>query len=94
LVAGDFGLRFYAGVPLRTQDGFNLGTSCIIDHTPRQVTDEEIAQLSDFAAIVMDELELRLSARRSIAEKDLLFREVHHRVRNNLQIVASLLQRV
>ena len=60
LVAGEFGLQFYAGVPLRTQDGFNLGTLCIIDHTPRQVTEEEIAQLSDFAAIVMDELELAL----------------------------------
>src|SRR4051812_3392006 len=91
LVAGDFGLRFYAGVPLHTHDGFNLGTLCIIDHAPRQISEVEIAELSDFAAIVMDELELRLAAKRSIAEKDLLFREVHHRVRNNLQVVASLL---
>src|SRR4051794_2328962 len=91
LVAGDFGLRFYAGVPLHTYDGFNLGTLCIIDRAPRQISEVEIAALSDFASIVMDELELRLSAKRSIAEKDLLFREVHHRVRNNLQVVASLL---
>ena len=91
LVAGDFGLRFYAGVPLHTHDGFNFGTLCIIDHAPRQISEVEIAELSDFAAIVMDELELRLAAKRSIAEKDLLFREVHHRVRNNLQVVASLL---
>ena len=91
LVAGDFGLRFYAGVPLHTHDGFNLGTLCIIDHAPRQISEVEIAELSDFAAIVMDELELRLAAKRSIAEKDLLFREVHHRVTNNLQVVASLL---
>ena len=91
LVAGEFGLRFYAGVPLHTHDGFNLGTLCIIDHAPRQISEVEIAELSDFAAIVMDELELRLSAKRSIEEKDLLFREVHHRVRNNLQVVASLL---
>jgi two-component sensor histidine kinase len=91
LVAGDFGLRFYAGVPLHAHDGFNLGTLCIIDHAPRQISEVEIAELSDFAAIVMGELELRLAAKRSIEEKDLLFREVHHRVRNNLQVVASLL---
>ena len=91
LVAGDFGLRFYAGVPLRTHDGHNLGTLCVIDREPRPVTEEEIAQLADLAAIVMDELELRLSSKRTIAEMELLFREVHHRVKNNLQIVASLL---
>jgi two-component sensor histidine kinase len=91
LVAGQFGLRFYVGVPLRTHDGFNLGTLCIIDRAPRRVSEVEIAQLSDFAAIVMDELELRLSAKRSLEEKDVLLREIHHRVRNNLQVIASLL---
>ncbi|HUY62953.1 MAG TPA: SpoIIE family protein phosphatase [Acidimicrobiales bacterium] len=67
LVAGEFGLRFYAGAPLTTGDGFNLGTLCVIDHEPREVTDDEVANLSDLASVVMDELELRISARRTVS---------------------------
>lgn len=66
LVAGELGLRFYFGVPLTTSDGFNLGTLNVIGFEPREVTDEEIATLKDLAAIVMDELELRLDARRQL----------------------------
>lgn len=65
LVAGEFGLRFYLGVPLRTADGFNLGTLCALDFEPRQATDRQVADLTDLAAIVMDELELRLAAIRN-----------------------------
>ncbi|TFB87245.1 GAF domain-containing protein [Cryobacterium algoricola] len=64
LVAGGFGLQFYAGVPLRTKDGFNLGTLCVLDFEPRAVTDAELATLEDLAALVMNELELRLEHRR------------------------------
>ncbi len=63
LVAGDFGLRFYAGAPLTTHDGHNLGTLCVIDREPREFTATEFQTLSDLAGVVMDELELRLSAR-------------------------------
>jgi sigma-B regulation protein RsbU (phosphoserine phosphatase) len=66
LVAGEMGLRFYAGVPLTTADGHNLGTLCVIDQEPRRVTDAETLALSDMAAIVVDELELRLASRRVV----------------------------
>ncbi|MBD3883702.1 GAF domain-containing protein [Phormidium tenue FACHB-886] len=59
------GLRFYAAAPLLTQDGFNLGTLCLLDRKPRPaLTDEQKTTLSDLAAIVVDELELRLVARK------------------------------
>jgi len=64
LVAGEFGLGFYAGSQLRTSDGHNLGTLCVIDREPRQLTAEQLGVLDDLAALVVDELELRLAARR------------------------------
>jgi tRNA A-37 threonylcarbamoyl transferase component Bud32 len=67
LVAGEFGLRFYAGVPLRTPDGFNLGTFCILDREPREFTAEDTRTLEDLAAIVMNDLELRLQSREAIS---------------------------
>ena len=90
LVAGEFGLRFYAGAPLRSRDGFNLGTLCVIDHEPREVQEAEIERLTDLAAIVVDELELRLAARRAVEQREALLREVNHRVANSLSIVGAL----
>ena len=70
LVAGSFGLRFYAGAPLRTHDGYGLGTLCVIDFQPRPISECEQAQLRDLAAIVIDEMELRLAARRVAAYEE------------------------
>jgi tRNA A-37 threonylcarbamoyl transferase component Bud32 len=70
LVADGFGLQFYAGVPLRTRDGHNLGTLCVLDFEPRLATDHELATLADLAAIVMSEMELRLESRRSVPALD------------------------
>lgn len=90
LVAGEFGLRFYIGVPLTTHDGFNLGTLCVIDKEPRAVTERQISHLRDLASLVMDQMELRLSARRALAQRDTLLSEVNHRVANSLALVASM----
>ena len=99
LVAGEFGLRFYAGIPLTTIDGYNLGTLCVIDQEPRTITEDQIAQLRHLASVVMDQMELRMSARKAIGELSnaletarLLGREIDHRVMNSLQLVSSMLQ--
>jgi two-component sensor histidine kinase len=91
LVAGDFGLRFYAGVPLQTSDGFNLGTLCVIDKQPRPVDQNQIDDLKDLASLVVDQLELRLAARTAMAHAELMAREIDHRVMNSLQFVSGLL---
>src|SRR5260370_25440032 len=64
LVTGEPQIRFYAGAPLITAGGFRLGTLCIMDRVPRQaLSAAEAANLADLAAMVVDELELRLVER-------------------------------
>ncbi len=58
-VVGAFGLRFYAGAPITTTDGFNLGTVCIIDREPRDFSENEKEILVQFAENAMHELEMR-----------------------------------
>jgi diguanylate cyclase (GGDEF)-like protein len=59
LVIGTPFIRSYAGIPLSTRDGYNIGTLCAIDTKPRDFPDSEIAILENFAKVVVDELELR-----------------------------------
>ncbi|GAA4419629.1 PAS domain-containing sensor histidine kinase [Nibrella viscosa] len=63
LVAGDFGLRFYAGAPIITQDGFMIGTVCIVDREVRSFSEPDRQLLTRFATMVMNEIELRHAAR-------------------------------
>lgn len=98
LVAGAFGLRFYVGIPLRTCDGHNLGTLCVIDRKAKTVSEEQIGVLEQLAGVVIDQLELRFSAHRALRDQAeamdalrLMSKEIDHRVMNSLQIVASLL---
>jgi diguanylate cyclase (GGDEF)-like protein len=62
LVACEGGVRFYAGAPLRSREGFNIGSLCIVDHIPRKINERDRGLLKDFAAIVVNELELRKRA--------------------------------
>ena len=91
LVAGEFGLRFYAGVPLKTSDGYNLGTLCVIDKQPRPIDEKQVEDLEDLASVVVDHLELRLSARQAVGQAGLMAKEIDHRVMNSLQFVSGLL---
>jgi GAF domain-containing protein len=60
LVTGDLGIRFYAGMPLVTDDGAAIGTVCVIDRTPRELDDTQRAGLRALARLTMTLLDARL----------------------------------
>lgn len=62
LVLGDPNIRFYLGVPLITASGAALGTLCAVDRVCREASQRDIAILRDLAAIVVDQIELRIAA--------------------------------
>ncbi len=84
LVASEFGLRFYAAVPLKVRDGHNLGTLCVIDKQPRHLTDTQKETLQYLADILIDQLELRLSARTAIYQQNQVLSIAAHDLKNPL----------
>ena len=64
LVTDDPHIRFYAGAPLTTPDGFNLGTLCVIDHQPRQLSEAQRGALVRLSRQIMRLFEERLQAHR------------------------------
>ncbi len=72
-------IRFYAGVPLQTSDGFALGTLCVIDTKPRQISDQQINDLQSLALQVTSQLELR-RLNRSLTSSQAQLKEVHDRL--------------
>lgn len=63
-VTGEPGIRFYAGAPLTTSDGYRIGTVCVLDTTARDAVDPDaVEHLSSLATLVVDELELRREVR-------------------------------
>ncbi|HLJ20614.1 MAG TPA: PAS domain S-box protein, partial [Stellaceae bacterium] len=73
LVVGELGVRFYAGAPLITRDGYRIGVLCVADYKPhREFGPEDVSRLATLAGLVMNELELKRElAVRAAVERDL-----------------------
>jgi signal transduction histidine kinase len=79
LVTGSPDIRFYAGLPLTTPEGFNLGTICVIDTRPRDLTDEQNLALRVLRNQVLKLFELR--------RKNILLTRMHAMQQKLLSII-------
>ncbi len=61
MVTGNPYARFYAGAPLMTAEGYMLGTVCVLDYVPRQLSQKQIDALQALSRQVVTQLELRRS---------------------------------
>jgi diguanylate cyclase len=69
LVVNAPNIRFYAGIPIKSVEGYSLGTLCVIDNKPKRPSVSELKALNDLAQLATKEIQFRermLSAQDSI----------------------------
>jgi GAF domain-containing protein len=93
LVVSEPNIRFYAGAPLINEDGYALGTLCVIDRTPRILGTDQEAALKALSRLVLMQMEFRrnlLLLKEALSDRT---REEHERERE-LKKVQDTLMRV
>ena len=92
LVVADPHIRFYAGAPLINEDGYALGTLCVVDQTPRELAPEQRDALRALSRLVLAQMEFR---RNLILLKEALSdrtKEEHEREQELLKLQATLVR--
>ena len=92
LVVSDPHIRFYAGAPLINEDGYALGTLCVVDRAPRDLAPDQKEALKALSRLVLAQLEFR---RNLILLKEALSdrsKEEHERQRELLRVQETLLR--
>ena len=84
LVNFENGIRFYAGAPLRSPEGYNMGMLCVTDTVPRQATKKQLEMLKSLSKLVIDKLENRLRYRKNIESQVNLMSMALHEIKNPL----------
>jgi signal transduction histidine kinase len=95
MVTGKQGIRFYAGVPLKTEAGNNLGMLCVKDIVPRNLTAEQQEALMVIGKQVVKQMELRLKNQeleRITETQRRMISIIAHDVRSPLASIVSLFQ--
>ncbi|GAB3572652.1 hypothetical protein GCM10027578_32580 [Spirosoma luteolum] len=71
LVWRDNGIRFYAGVPITTQQGHRIGSVCVVDRVPQSFSEEQRSMLQRFGQLLIRELDTRLAAKSLLASEEI-----------------------
>jgi GAF domain-containing protein len=92
LVVSDPHIRFYAGAPLINEDGYALGTLCVVDKTPRELLPDQRDALKALSRLVLAQMEFR---RNLILLKEALSdrtREEHEREKELIHVQETLVR--